>query len=118
MITAFGGSFGYNYPDDWEKGEMTFRNLIDLYLTNHHWSDFGIDIALGMPTDAIATPADYMFLPDYLGEGIGSATILRNDVKVPFVKTSRVIIPRKELAPHHFFITPMRLMWSLLVLTA
>ena len=51
MITTFGDEFQYNYPTEWETSGMTFRNLIDLYLTDKHWSDFGIDLALGLPTD-------------------------------------------------------------------
>lgn len=117
MISAFGDDFKYNYPEAWENEDLTFRNLIDLYLTNHHWSDFGIDIALGLPTDAIATPADYMFLPDYLSEGFATATILRDGVEVPFAIPGKTIIPRKDIAPKVFFITPMKLTWSLFVIS-
>ena len=40
MITAFGEDFQYQYPEEWKNSGLTFRNLIDMYLTNHHWSDF------------------------------------------------------------------------------
>jgi len=115
MIIAFGDDFHYNLPDEWSHQEVTFRNLIDLYLTNHHWSDFGIDIALGMPTDAVASPEDYMFLPDYLADGFATASIVQNGEEVPFVKSTRTIIPRTDAEPDVFMITPVRLMWSLLI---
>lgn len=116
LTAAYGDGFEYQYPDDWKKGEMTFRNLIDLYLTNHHWSDFGIDLALGLPTDVIASPADYMFLPDYLAEGFQTARIRRNGEWAPLVTSSERILERIDTVPQTFFITPIRLMWFLLVI--
>jgi len=118
MITAFGDDFQYNYPEAWEKDDLTFRNLIDLYLTYQHWSDFGIDLALGLPTDAVARPSDYMFLPDYLAEGFAKATIIRDGKKVPFIISSKTIIPRKDVKPKEYLITPTKLMWLLFALSA
>ncbi len=118
MPAVFKEDFVYNYPDSWKSSQMTFRNLIDLYLKHHHWSDFGIDLALGLPTDGIATPADYMFLPDYLMVGIGTATILRAGEEVPFVLSEREIIPKKSQAPQVFLVTPVLLTSVILLLTA
>jgi hypothetical protein len=70
---------------------MSFRNLIDLYLPPQPWSDFGIDLALGAPIDRKATPYEYMFLPDYLSEGFASATLLQDGQQVPLVGEPRVI---------------------------
>ncbi len=114
---VFGEDFQYNYPEDWQKGDRTFRNLIDLYLTHHHWSDFGIDLALGLPTDAIASPSDYMFLPDYLMEGFAGATITHNGENVPLVISTNEIIPREDVAPDVFFITPIKVGWALFFVT-
>lgn len=46
----------------------SFRNLIHEYLNNNdkQWSKLGIDILLGSKTDALMTPYQVMFLPDYL----------------------------------------------------
>ena len=118
VANAYGEDFQYNFPDEWQSKPKTFRNLIDLYLTKKHWSDFGIDIALGLPTDAVATPSDYMFLPDYLAEGFATASIKREGVNIPLVKESRLIIPRKDIPEQTFFITPIRLTWALLVIAA
>ena len=116
MISAFGDDFQYHYPADWENGTLTFRNLIDLYLTNHHWSDFGIDIALGLPTDAVAAPADYMFLPDYLAEGFATASIVQDEQQASLVKSTKTIIPRTDTEPEVFLIKPAMLTWSLLII--
>lgn len=117
MLKAFGDDFQYHYPEDWKTSKLTFRNLIDLYLTHHHWSDFGIDIALGLPTDAIASPSDYMFLPDYLFEGFESATIVQGGSAVPLIVSTKTILGRKDIAPEVHFITPGKLMWGLFMLS-
>jgi hypothetical protein len=95
---------------------MTFRNLIDLYLTDNHWSDFGIDIALGLPTDDVASPSDYMFLPDYLSEGFQHATIMREGAEVPFAFASKLILPRKDVEAEVFMITPIKVTWILFLI--
>jgi hypothetical protein len=57
--------------------EVSFRNLIYEYLNKNdkQWSKLGIDILLGAKTDAIATPYQVMFLPDYLMKTFDSSTI-------------------------------------------
>jgi hypothetical protein len=46
--------------------EWTFRDAIQRYLDHMPWSDFGIDLALGMPCDKVMGKEDVMFLPDSL----------------------------------------------------
>jgi len=117
MPKAFGEDFEYHYTEEWLLEEMSFRNLIDLYLTNHHWSDFGIDLALGLPTDKIASPSDYMFLPDYLQEGFASATIVKQGKEVPLVLSTKEIISKVPTAPDTFLIKPMIVCWFIFIIT-
>jgi hypothetical protein len=111
MPEAFPDGFIYNYPEEWKEGDITFRNLIDLYLQKHHWSDFGIDLALGLPTDKLATPDDFMFLPDYLMEGFSSAGIVVDGVREPFVRSMAEILSRRDLGAGAAFITPTKVCW-------
>lgn len=57
--------------------KVTFRNLIHEYLNygDKQWSKLGIDILLGSKTDAVATPYQIMFLPDYLMKTFDRSTI-------------------------------------------
>lgn len=113
---AFGPNFKYHYPEKWKGSNQTFRNLIDLYLTQHQWSDFGIDLALGLPTDAVAAPDDYMFLPDFLSEGIGTATILHQGADVAFAGEPKILVLRKDVPKDDpVGITPSWLLWGLFV---
>ncbi len=67
---------------------MSLRDLTDENSFNHPWWDFGVDIALGTVIDGSATPAEYMFLPDYVFEAYEHATINRNGQQIPAVKSS------------------------------
>ncbi|MGN6533642.1 MAG: lipoprotein N-acyltransferase Lnb domain-containing protein [Ginsengibacter sp.] len=57
--------------------QVSFRNLIHEYLNynDKQWSKLGIDILLGSKTDAIASPYQVMFLPDYLMKTLDSSNI-------------------------------------------
>jgi len=94
----------YDYSD--YRQELSFRQLIDPYLAASPWLDVGIDIALGLPADRIATPWQYMFLPDYImtiydkamiREGNGSRSFCSNIVTVfeaePGTRTASVPRP-------------------------
>ncbi|MDG1260681.1 MAG: DUF4105 domain-containing protein [Flavobacteriales bacterium] len=63
------------FNSQFETGETTFRSMIDEKLQPMDWSDFGIDIALGIPCDAIVEEEQNMFLPDELYTEFGSATL-------------------------------------------
>ena len=54
------------FKNDHLTQTKTFRDLIQENTYNHPWWDFGIDIALGAVIDVDATPAQHMFLPDYI----------------------------------------------------
>lgn len=51
----------------------SFWNLLDEYLQYMPWVKWGIHTILGQPGSEIATPWQYMFLPDYLMYGLDSA---------------------------------------------
>lgn len=113
---ALGEKLNYHYPAEWQKGNITFRNLIDLYLVNHPWSDFGIDLALGVPTDHVAQPADFMFLPDYLSTALDSAVIAKGASTSPLVLSKTEIISSVPLNASGMDL-PLILAWSLCLLS-
>lgn len=82
------GEIRYNDPPE----PKTFRDLINYCTRNHPWLTFGCDLALGSPTDRTATPHEMMFLPFYLKEAFGKATVIQPDgIERPLVKQTRVI---------------------------
>lgn len=50
--------------------KITFRTIIDQYLSNKHWERFGIDLLLGSPIDTVMTEDGIMFLPDFLHQAL------------------------------------------------
>ena len=93
------------------KENRTIRDLMDEYLGQQAWGDFGIDIGLGMEVDRVATPEEYMFLPPYIFKAFAGATLERNGEKVPLVnRTEEAFIPEQEsslsvlITPFNFFL--------------
>ena len=75
--------------------DVTMRQLLQPYLDDKPWLDFGIDLVLGLPADRRASISDYMFLPDYMhnvfakaksGEGKGLVLSERNIPQTPMQK--------------------------------
>ncbi|HMP99569.1 MAG TPA: DUF4105 domain-containing protein [Cyclobacteriaceae bacterium] len=65
----------------------SIRQLTDIYLKYQPWGDLGIDLCLGLPMDKVASPYEYMFLPDYVESSFDHANINGE----PLVKEKRTI---------------------------
>ncbi len=63
----------------------SFRHLLDPYIQKQPFLDAGIDLALAVPTDRIATSREVMFLPLDLMEAFDNATLITNSVEKPLV---------------------------------
>ena len=101
--------------------DSSYRQWIDVYArkNNKLWADFGMDLAIGQPSDLKTGASGAMFLPDNLRDAFDNAKIKRNGVWQPLVAQKRDLNPEvlndviKEKEP----ITPNMLFWPLLVLT-
>jgi hypothetical protein len=67
--------------------QLSFRDIIDQYQAQNHWTRLGIDIILGSKIDKEMSNEDIMFLPDFLMKGIAIATL---DGK-PILKKEQVV---------------------------
>ncbi len=85
---AVGGKIKYDTSGD---KTMSFRNLIDLYLQDNSWSGLGIKLALGIPTDHLTTFSQKMFLPDYLGNDMARALVVRDGISSPLTRPAVVV---------------------------
>ncbi len=70
------------YLDDPDR---SFRQLLDPNLVGHPGVDLAMDIGLGQPSDLQATARDALFLPEFLLEWLGSATIGAPGAERPLV---------------------------------
>ncbi|MGC1244502.1 MAG: DUF4105 domain-containing protein [Chryseosolibacter sp.] len=102
VLEVFGDSV--EFDGSYITTHYSFRELTDLYLEKQPWGDLGIDVGLGLPTDKIASPFEYMFLPDFVESGFAHAFIMHNGVKEPLVKETNLIydsVPEND--PGSFF---------------
>ncbi|MFN0030540.1 MAG: DUF4105 domain-containing protein [Flavobacteriales bacterium] len=79
----------YNYK---YTRTCTYRQAIQRYLDYQPWSDFGIDLALGMPCDAVIGNEGFMFLPDSL----------MNEIDYANHEGRRLAMPVVEILPAEF----------------
>ncbi|MBI4649574.1 MAG: DUF4105 domain-containing protein [Bacteroidia bacterium] len=96
--------------------EHSFRELIKPYISNQYWPDFGINIGLGLPTDKIATPHEYMLLPDYIQQFYANALIKTSDGERPLIKKTTVLINAIDTLKKNdllFIIRPGFVFWLL-----
>jgi len=81
----------------------TFRDLIHHCTREHPWGRFGIDIALGLPTDQKTGIYEQMFLPDYIFDTFAKVLYQGR----PVVKETRdIFIPAKPAFQPPGLITP------------
>ena len=74
---------------------LSFRDIINSYFYRDHWTRLGVNILLGSRIDQIMSNTDIMFLPDYLREGIKSATVNGRRISTD----PKLILPGSKMGP-------------------
>jgi hypothetical protein len=95
---------------------QSFRQLLMPYLSQKPWARLGINLGLGLPADRLATPWDYMFLPDHMMTVFGDAKLRDGSSSEYFISGQVTLLEGGEAVAGGFIITP--LMVFLLVLVA
>jgi hypothetical protein len=105
----------FDYSSFTEK--KSFRDLINDYSETAPWSQFGMNLLIGLPVDRQASPAQMCFLPDYLSRAFAHATINGKPLCAP---TALILDVRKaQTAPTlDQRISPVRVFGVLFVLIA
>ena len=84
------------FDNEFEKDDLSHRDLIDMYTQNQPWADFGIDLALGADIDREATAREYMFLPDFVFEAFTCIEIAEPSDENPVVQGDNPGIAQTE----------------------
>lgn len=74
----------------------SYRDLTEPYLAPRHWTDFGIDLMLGSPTDAEAGLRGAQFLPDYLYASVKQAWVKHNGQWQPLVRGEQPMLTPEQ----------------------
>lgn len=97
-----------------EVETYSFRQMLDMYVGDNPWINFGFYLILGYPTDVEADLRDQMFLPDYLSTNL--TEYARNDGKV-LLSAPRPLNQVTTVPDSSFFITPLIAMSFILLLS-
>ena len=97
--------------------KRSFRQWIDKYAYEQNpWADFGMDLAIGSPSDEIATSEQATFLPDNLSTAFRDSKVQIDGRLLPLVASSRAIFTASPVAGSKWP-TPMISFWVLAALT-
>lgn len=114
LKAAVGDSLIYN---GYTKEKLSFRQWIDRYAFKQNpWADFGMDLAIGAPSDEIASPEQATFLPDNLATAFADAKVKTPTGVQPLVSATRPIFTAAPFPPPSP-LTPTVVFWSLAILT-
>ncbi|MFM9006097.1 MAG: DUF4105 domain-containing protein, partial [Flavobacteriales bacterium] len=92
----------------------TYRQAIQKYLDYQPWSDFGIDLALGLPCDRVMGEYGFMFLPDSLMRELEVAKLSGSPLCSPPVE----LLPKRMELSANSFTAPISIFIAWLVLHA
>ncbi len=90
MENELGGKFNYKKE---VKSELTLRQLLDVHIESRPWTDFGMDLLIGIPSDKKATFQEQMFLPEFLSDNLDKGVYLLNEgEKKPLLGEKKIIV--------------------------
>jgi hypothetical protein len=92
---VFSESLGIDffYNDVIGKQQLSYRTIINTYLSQNHWARTGINILLGSKVDSIMTNEGSMFLPDFLFAGMQFGKYMGD----PIVSAEKVLVAESPL---------------------
>lgn len=102
------------FDDGVARKGQSFRQIVGIYQNPFPWADFGVDLAMGVPSDRKARAPEYMFIPDYLSDGFAKATVLTTNGKQPFAQPVKTVFQATQPTPAQAAgLTPTHLFWFL-----
>jgi hypothetical protein len=104
LVYACGDSLSF---PGYVRDTLSFRQWIDRYAYRQKpWADFGMDLAIGAPSDEIATPQQATFLPDNLMMAFTDAKLMKGRQAEPLVMQTTDWYTAVPL-PNDTWLTPM-----------
>ncbi|MHC1702754.1 MAG: DUF4105 domain-containing protein [Tenuifilaceae bacterium] len=75
---------------------QSFRQLLMPNLTYKPWAKLGINLLLGIPADKIATPWEYMYLPEHLDKAFQHASFITDSSTQSFAQKPQIILGNEQ----------------------
>ncbi len=95
--------------------DMTFRDMIHLYLDKQPWIREGIDVLLGSKIDTKITQYESMFLPDYLKDYFVNTEVKRDSTTQPLILSDTDLL-KFEDSEIGSSVSPEQYGWMLFIL--
>ena len=111
---AVDGKVNFNTADE----HWSFRDMLFPYLNHTPWTKMGINLILGLTSDKIATPSQYMYLPEYLQFEFGNATITNGNQSRKLVQSETQYLKSKLDFSYNILTDPAILFSAFLLLIA
>ena len=89
VVASVDGKIDFNTPNK----HLSFRQMLFPYLTHTPWTKMGINLILGLSSDKIATPDQYMYLPAYMQNEFNNAIINSDGNSRKLVKAEKQYLP-------------------------
>ena len=89
------------------RENYSLRALMRQEISWNTWGSFGINLALGNQLDAIATEAQYMYLPNYVFQKFKAATRIQDGKKIKLVKREELLLNHRKQPYTSQFISPL-----------
>ncbi len=97
--------------------DLSFRDLLKPYIGPYPWVELGINLALGVKTDRIATGWETMFLPDHMLDVFRYARIERESLNSLLCYPENVLLEGKDLPDKKMKLhDPLIVFWGIFVL--
>lgn len=86
---------------------VSWRDLVTRYVDENTWLGYGIQVAIGAPADKEVSESQLMFLPDYLGQKIATATVGERRLS----KETIEVLPVRTMVASSKYDNPMLFLW-------
>lgn len=104
-------------PEKLSGEPQSYREMLMPYLKGKEWERFGINLALGRPTDKIVNVENASFLPDYLKNILDISKIKTKTGTKPFViQENTLYAPSQKNIRKSLSFVPERIFWILLII--
>ncbi|WGH75846.1 DUF4105 domain-containing protein [Tenacibaculum tangerinum] len=84
------------FKSDFVKEDVSLRQLMNREIHPNTWGSLGINIALGNRLDKIATPIEYLYLPDYVFKALEASKILKEEKEENLVQKTTTLVDFEE----------------------
>ena len=105
LVDALGQEITYDFS--YASDDLSYRQLMDLYLGEQPWGDLAIDFCLGSEIDEKAGGMGYMYLPDYIMHAFDKAVIGEGAGAKPLVKSTEQVYKGDGKPGTSFVVSPM-----------